>query len=117
MLGEKEITSLYIARLDQYMVELKNGLLHSDFQFNAVARALKVEPEILSETILKITGETPGQLYEERILKISKELLLNSNDPIADIAGMLAYDLPNFTRFFKSYAGISPQQFRDLNRM
>jgi YesN/AraC family two-component response regulator len=54
-------------------------------------------------------------LFEERLVKISKELLLTTTLPIGQIARQLTYDPSNFTKFFKHFTGVTPKKFRELH--
>jgi YesN/AraC family two-component response regulator len=49
-------------------------------------------------------------------MKVAKELILASNDPIAKIAQTLTFDPSNFTKFFKRFETITPKKYRDLHR-
>lgn len=60
---------------------------------------------------------SPCDLYESQLLELSKELLLSTNKPIAEIARQLYYDPSNFTKFFKTYTGQTPKEFRKGNKI
>jgi len=50
------------------------------------------------------------------IVEKAKNELLNSNNPISQIAFSLGFEYPqHFSKVFKSNAGVSPKQFRNLN--
>lgn len=109
---KKEIVKQYLQLLDAHIHELKNGQIDEALQINAFAAKLFIHPVHLSHTVKEVTGHSTCDLYEERLLKISKELLLTSNMSIGNIAAQLTYDPSNFTKFFKNYTGITPKQFR-----
>lgn len=110
---KKEIASEYIARLDEHITELKEGKADRALEIREIAAMLYVHPVHLSNTIKEVTGKSTCDLYEERLLKISQELLLETNMSIAAIAKQLTYDPSNFTKFFKEYTGTTPKKFRD----
>jgi AraC-like DNA-binding protein len=114
-LRQKEIVRDYLQRLDQHIVDLKNGLAESTFQIKDFADLLHIHPTHLSNTIAQVLGQSPCDLYEQRLIKISKELLLTTSRPIAEIARQLYYDPSNFTKFFKHFEGITPKRFREEN--
>jgi AraC family transcriptional regulator of adaptative response / methylphosphotriester-DNA alkyltransferase methyltransferase len=94
---------------------LKVGLAEKTFEIKDLADLLFVSPKHLSNTIQEVLGKSPCDIYEERLIEISKELLLTTNKPISHIAQTLTFDPSNFTKFFKSYEGKTPKQFRELN--
>ncbi len=110
---KKEITNDYIARLDEHIRELKEGKAERALEIRNFAAMLHVHPVHLSNTIKEVTGQSTCALYEERLVRISKELLLATNMPVAQIARQLTYDPSNFTKFFKHFTGITPKKFRD----
>ena len=51
-----------------------------------------------------------------RIAK-AKEALVETDDKIKDIVARLGYqDLASFTRKFKEYEGVTPAEYRSINR-
>lgn len=110
---KKEIAKQYIAELDDHIQHLKEGKAERAFEIRDLARILHVHPVHLSNTIKEVTGRSTCDLYEERLLNISKELLLTTDMSIASIARQLTYDPSNFTKFFKHFAGITPKKFRE----
>lgn len=110
---KKEITNDYITRLDEHIQELKEGKAERALEIRNFAAMLHVHPVHLSNTIKEVTGQSTCALYEERLVRISKELLLATNMPVAQIARQLTYDPSNFTKFFKHFTGITPKKFRD----
>ena len=114
---QKEIVKQYIAALDKHIDELKRGNVNRALEIREFAALLHMHPVHLSSTIKEVTGRSSCDHYEERLLNISKELLLETDLPISTIAVQLTYDPSNFTKFFKQYAGITPKKFRELNKL
>lgn len=112
---KKEITRQYIAQLDEHIRQLKEGKAERALEIKDLAKLLHVHPVHLSNTIKEVTGQSTCDLYEERLLEISKELLLNTEMSVAAIARQLTYDPSNFTKFFKQYTGTTPKKFRDAH--
>ncbi|QEC66914.1 helix-turn-helix transcriptional regulator [Panacibacter ginsenosidivorans] len=110
---KKELAAQYITELDTHIQDLKEGKADRAMEIRDLAKLLHVHPVHLSNTIKEVTGRSTCDLYEERLLKISKDLLLNTNMSIAAIAKQLTYDPSNFTKFFKHYTGTTPKKFRD----
>jgi AraC family transcriptional regulator, regulatory protein of adaptative response / methylphosphotriester-DNA alkyltransferase methyltransferase len=113
---KKEIVKEYLTHLDTHIQQLKEGKAEKALEIREFAAMMHIHPVHLSNTIREVTGRSTCYLYEERLLRISKELLLNTSLPVGGIARQLTYDPSNFTKFFKQYAGITPKKFRDLNR-
>lgn len=112
---QKEIVASYLQQLDLHLSDLKVGLAEKTFEIKDLAELLFVSPKHLSNTIQEVLGKSPCDIYEERLIEISKELLLTTNKPISHIAQTLTFDPSNFTKFFKSFEGKTPKQFRELN--
>ena len=112
---QKEIVASYLQQLDLHLSDLKVGLAEKTFEIKDLAELLFVSPKHLSNTIQEVLGKSPCEIYEERLIEISKELLLTTNKPISHIAQTLTFDPSNFTKFFKSFEGKTPKQFRELN--
>lgn len=114
-LRKKEITAQYISHLDAHITELKTGKAERAKEIRDFAAAMHIHPVHLSNTVKEVTGESTCNLYETRLLAVSKELLLTTTLPIAQIARQLTYDPSNFTKFFKAYTGTTPKKFREAN--
>jgi AraC family transcriptional regulator, regulatory protein of adaptative response / methylphosphotriester-DNA alkyltransferase methyltransferase len=110
---KKEIVEQYLAELDKHIQQLKEGKADKALEIKDFAGMLYVHPVHLSNTIKEVTGLSTCNLYENRLLDVSKELLLTTTLPIAQIARQLTYVPSNFTKFFKIYTGTTPKKFRD----
>ncbi len=71
-----------------------------NFEINEFADLLHIHPTHLSNTLSLVLGQSPCDLYEQRLVKVAKELLRETNLPIGDIARQLFYDPSNFTMFY-----------------
>lgn len=114
-LRKKEIVQQYIRELDKYIEQLKKGETSEVMEIREFARLLHIHPSHLSNTIKEVTGRSSCALFEERLVNVSRELLLTTNLSIGQIAEQLTYDPSNFTKFFKHYTGITPKKFRQQN--
>ncbi|MEQ1584313.1 MAG: helix-turn-helix transcriptional regulator [Cyclobacteriaceae bacterium] len=111
-LRQKQIVDEYRKQLDKHITELRNGLAEKTFEIKDLADLLHIHPTHLSNTLNEVLGASPCDLYEQRLLELSKELLLTTNMSIGEVAHQLYYDPSNFTKFFKNYTGQTPKQFR-----
>ena len=112
---QREIVKDYLKFLDAHIDSLKQGNEERAFEIADFANMMHMHPVHLSNTIRAVTGQSTCSLYEERLVKISKELLQAGKLSIKQIAIRLTYDPSNFTKFFKHFVGMTPEQFREAN--
>ena len=94
----------------QQLVE--NGLPSSNYFGNE----LNMSANYLSDLLKKETGKSIKEHIDAYVIRKAKNILLNSNKPISEIAYNLGFEYPqSFTRMFKKKTGISPNEFRVLN--
>jgi AraC family transcriptional regulator, transcriptional activator of pobA len=102
---EAELVRHFLVNLEQNLRVASSVSSH--------AALLGVSPEILSETVKKEIGKTPGTLIRERVLLEAKRLLLHTSLSVAEIAYQLLFKDPSyFNRFFRRAAGNTPAEFR-----
>lgn len=78
------------------------------------AALLFKSPKTISNTFKKISGKTPLQFIQERILLEAKRYLLYTEKDISEIGYELGFpDIQSFSRFFKKNQGVSPSTFRN----
>lgn len=109
----QEITNAFLSELDKHLEELKTGKAARAFEIQDIAARLHLHPTHLSNTIQEELKRSPCDIYEEKLMAISKELILTTNLSIAEIARQLTFDPSNFSKFFKHFAGTTPKKFRD----
>lgn len=112
---QREIMAEYIRLLDEHMVLLKAGEVEQMLEISDFADMLHIHPVHLSNTIKAVTGRSSCSLFEERLVNVSKELLLSGSLSIKAVAMQMTYDPSNFTKFFKKFTGQSPKEFRAQN--
>ena len=72
-----------------------------------------ISDKILSKALQTVSGKTPKQFIDDRILLEAKRLLVYSNESIKEITFLLGFDEPsNFTKYFYKNTHINPAQFR-----
>lgn len=69
-----------------------------------------------SDLIKKETGRTPKDHINGYIVERAKNMLLNSEQTVSEIAYDLGFNYPHyFTRLFKSKTGLTPVAYRNMN--
>lgn len=77
------------------------------------AQLLYVTPNYLNAVCQKVKGISAGEIIRNRILLESKRLLVNTNLSASEVAYKLSFkDNSYFSRFFKKYVGVSPDEYR-----
>jgi AraC-like DNA-binding protein len=112
MQRSEEIFKDYLRLLDRHLEDVVAGDVEEMFELREIASRLFIHPTHLSNVIKDLTGKHPCFFYEHKILDIAKALLQNPDNSINEVARRLTYDPSNFTKWFKTYAGISPSQYR-----
>ncbi|WP_333864528.1 helix-turn-helix domain-containing protein [Sphingobacterium sp.] len=112
----EEITIQYFEFLDRHLAELISGVSIEMLELQDIANILCVSQKHLIKIIQETSGNHPCHFYVHKILSCTKSLLTNSELTISEIAQRLTYDPSNFTKFFKKYEGMSPSQFRQLQK-
>ena len=80
------------------------------------AKLLHVTPNHLNSICSATLGKPAGELIRDRVLLEAKRLLVNSTNSISQVAYELKFeDNAYFSRFFKKYTGLTPDQFRKLH--
>lgn len=108
----EEIFENYLAAIDRILQDMVDGKSRHMPELKEIAGQLFIHPTHLSNVIKKLTGHHPCYFYENKIVAVAKALLNDSRYSIADVAEILSYDPSNFTKWFKTYAGLSPSQYR-----
>jgi AraC family transcriptional regulator of adaptative response / methylphosphotriester-DNA alkyltransferase methyltransferase len=102
---QKEIVAQYLHELDKHLTDLKNGMADKTFEIKDLAELLFVKSQTFEQHYSGSIRKSPCDIYEERLMEISKELLLTTNNTISHIAQTLTFDRltsPNFSRAMKA---------------
>jgi AraC-like DNA-binding protein len=77
------------------------------------AELLYITPNHLNALCNDLLGISAGEVIRNRILLEAKRLLINLNLTISEISYQLNFnDNSYFTKFFKKYTGLTPEEFR-----
>lgn len=102
----------------RFMVLLRE---HStqEHQIGYYANRLCITPRYLNEAVIRYSnGRTPKQLIDEQLTAELKVQLSNPNLSITEMSQLFNFQEPaNMCRFFKKNTGMSPKEFRSLNKL
>lgn len=111
----EEITSQYFVFLDKHIDDLVAGRVNEMMELNEIAAELHVSHKHLTDTIKQTMGAHPCHFYDQKIIEKAKQLLQETAFSVAHIAIMLTYDPSNFSKFFRKYVKLTPDQWRKNN--
>ena len=112
---QREIVKEYLTQIEKHIDDLRNGSVERTHEIRDFADSMHIHPTHLSNTISQVTGKSPCDIYEHKLVGLAKELLISSKQSVAQIARQLDFDPSNFTKFFKLYEGTTPKKFRETN--
>jgi AraC-like DNA-binding protein len=102
------------------------ALLKQHFSINTLPNGLptvklladyvNLSPGYLGDLLKKETGLNAQEHIHQYIIEKAKNILLNSNQSVSEIAFQLGFEYPQyFSRLFKQKTGKTPMEFRNLN--
>ena len=79
-----------------------------------MATQLNLSPKYLSDLLKQETGKTALELIHLHVVSEAKNMLVEGNRSIAEIAYELGFENPPyFSRMFKKEVGMSPKEFQN----
>ena len=116
-----ELSNDLLERFNQQLEEyFDSGQLQENGipSIEEMAEKLSVSQRYLSDTLKKETGKTTTEHLHLYLIDEAKDLLLNPNKTIAEVAYDLGFEYPPyFSRLFKKKEGMSPKEYRAKYRM
>jgi AraC family transcriptional regulator, transcriptional activator of pobA len=80
------------------------------------ARALHLSPNYFGDLIKKETGRSAQEYIQVKVIDVAKERIFDLNKSVSEVAYELGFKYPqHFTRLFKQWVGVSPNEYRNLN--
>lgn len=108
-----EITAKFFELLERHIEEIIAGKVEKMYKIKDFAALLFIHPTHFSNTIKLTTGHSPCHFAEERTMDEARKLLSETPMSITEISYKLTFNEPtNFTKFFKSFEGLTPKQYR-----
>lgn len=110
MSGEQNRAVTAIDKISEF-IEANIG---DDLSLIRLADVIDLNPSYLSRLFKQERGLNLSEYIEELRFMKAKELLIENEMKISEVALKVGYDAPHsFTRFFKRWAGVPPQEYRD----
>lgn len=113
---ENAILSRKISRPEELCYQFENLIKTTTKKrqkLDYYANKLNVSTIYLSECIKKTTGHTPKKVITDYAIMEAKDLLINTNKTVEQIASLIGFeDASNFTNFFKKNTSSTPIKFR-----
>ncbi len=113
----EEHNGLRFQSISQEMERIIHERIETDITLDFCAEQLHYNASYLGRVFKRETGKGFSDYVAECRLKAAKELLLETDLTLAEIAVRLQYhDAPNFSRYFKKMVGVSPGKYRQACR-
>ncbi|WP_274363133.1 helix-turn-helix domain-containing protein [Paenibacillus thermotolerans] len=82
-----------------------------------LAEGMHMHPTYICNRFKELFGKSPMQMQREMRIQRAKALLQSGMLSVTEISNALGFsEIQNFSRLFKSYVGVSPKQYRDLQK-
>ena len=77
-----------------------------------------LSPNYFGDMVKKETGRTPQEHIQEKVIKMTKERMIGTEDTVSQIAYSLGFQYPqHFCRLFKKRVGCTPNEYRIQNNL
>ena len=95
------------------MVEkINENIAEPEFNFDLLADKIKLSRRQLTHKVKTLTGTTVKEFIKTIRLNKGAELLLTTDNNIAEVAFHVGYNIPtNFSRSFSKQFGMSPTEY------
>ncbi|WP_027391843.1 helix-turn-helix domain-containing protein [Aquimarina latercula] len=120
-LNRKELSNNLLEQFNQQLSKyFDSGQLQEKGipSIEQIADQLSVSQRYLSDTLKKESGKTSTEHLQLYLIDEAKNVLLNPNKTISEVAYELGFEYPPyFSRLFKKKEGISPKEYRKKHKM
>lgn len=109
----EEIFQAFLVLMEEHFDDLSKGKALKLYRIRDFAAQLHIDPTHFSDTVKQVSGRSPWNIYEQRIISEAKRMLQYTALPISHISYNLSFGDPtNFTKFFKMREGGTPSDYR-----
>jgi len=106
-----------MSRAISYIEVIDECYCQPDFSVTVLAERFHVSQSHMSKLLLRGQGMSFTDYLWKKRLEKAKELLLNSDMTVEAVAEAVGYsNVSSFRRKFKADVGVTPLQFRELER-
>lgn len=98
------------------VIDMLEAEYMTDISLDLCAERVNLNPSILSKVFKEISGWNFIDYLTNIRLTKAKELLVETDTKIKDVAESIGYNHSYFNRIFKKQEGITPSEFREMNR-
>ena len=120
-LNRKELSNDLLEQFNQQLsAYFESGKLQEEGipTIENIAAQLSVSQRYLSDTLKKETGKTSTEHLQLYLIDAAKNILLNPNKTISEVAYDLGFEYPPyFSRLFKKKEGVSPTEYREKYKL
>lgn len=120
-LNRKELSNNLLEKFSLHLSNyFESGRLHEKGipSIEQIADQLSVSQRYLSDTLKKETGKTTTEHLQLYLVSEAKNILLQPNKSIAEVAYELGFEYPQyFSRLFKKKVGINPTEYREKYKL
>ena len=102
-----------------YFRKFQQSIKRSEYpkSIPAFAEELNITPVHLNRICRTVAGKSAIELVHQNIITEAQKYLLHTSYSVSEIAYLLKFEYPNyFAKLFKKYVGVSPKEFRGLDR-
>ena len=110
--ANNDVLTRFEALLDDYF---QSGQVHYQGlpSVKYFAEKVYLSPNYFGDLIKKVTGKTPQEYIQTKIIDMAKEMLLGTDKTVSQIADELGFQYSqHFNRLFKKSVGLPPTEYR-----
>jgi transcriptional regulator GlxA family with amidase domain len=94
------------------------GHLNHNLKTECLAQHVAMSPRNFSRVFVRETGLSPAKFVEQARLRMTKQLLQQSDCTMQQIADICGFgSVVNMRRCFERHLGMSPSEYRDINKI
>jgi AraC-like DNA-binding protein len=107
--------SRHYDRIKPAVVHIQNYYMQ-EIPLDALASLCDLCIRQLTRYFQEVYHKSPHEYHMETRLRVARDMLLNSNNTISEIAESIGYDsIYSFSRVFKQFHGLSPRDWQNQN--
>ena len=114
---ESKRASTYQNTRQKILSAIRARCFDASFSLSELSEQVEYSATYINRCLREETGYSFIQYVSMLRIARAKELLVNTDDKIKDIVAQVGYqDMASFTRKFKEYEGVTPMEYRNINR-